>query len=49
MTARSNSDNYKRNNLGLSSSPYLLQHANNPVWWQEWNGVLLNRAAIIDP
>ena len=27
---------YTRNNLDLSSSPYLLQHSDNPVWWQEW-------------
>ena len=28
---------YTRNNLDLSSSPYLLQHSDNPVWWQEWS------------
>lgn len=33
MTAR----RFDRNNLGLSRSPYLLQHADNPVWWQEWS------------
>lgn len=27
---------YMRNNLDRSSSPYLLQHSDNPVWWQEW-------------
>jgi len=27
---------YMRNNLDKSSSPYLLQHSDNPVWWQEW-------------
>jgi uncharacterized protein len=26
-----------RNNLDKSSSPYLLQHIANPVWWQEWS------------
>ncbi len=26
-----------RNNLDKSSSPYLLQHIDNPVWWQEWS------------
>ena len=30
-------DNFSYNTLGNSSSPYLLQHAVNPVWWQEWN------------
>jgi uncharacterized protein YyaL (SSP411 family) len=29
---------FRRNNLDKSTSPYLLQHADNPVWWQEWNG-----------
>lgn len=24
------------NRLGLEKSPYLLQHAANPVWWQPW-------------
>jgi len=24
------------NKLKYASSPYLLQHANNPVHWQEW-------------
>lgn len=33
-----NKDNNKwmRNNLSSSSSPYLRQHAGNPIWWQEW-------------
>ncbi len=29
--------NFMRNNLDRSSSPYLLQHSDNPVWWQDWN------------
>ena len=29
--------NFRRNNLDRSSSPYLLQHSDNPVWWQDWN------------
>jgi uncharacterized protein len=28
---------FNRNNLIKSSSPYLLQHGTNPVWWQEWS------------
>jgi uncharacterized protein YyaL (SSP411 family) len=24
------------NRLGLEKSPYLLQHANNPIWWYPW-------------
>ena len=34
-----------RNNLDKSSSPYLLQHVDNPVWWQEWSQDVLNLAA----
>ena len=25
-----------QNRLGGESSPYLLQHADNPVWWYPW-------------
>lgn len=34
----------RSNNLGKSSSPYLLQHAENPVWWQEWSRDVLDLA-----
>lgn len=34
----------RRNNLDKSSSPYLLQHRDNPVWWQEWSEELINYA-----
>jgi len=34
-----------RNNLDRSSSPYLLQHTDNAVWWQEWSDELINYAA----
>ena len=34
-----------RNNLDKSSSPYLLQHIANPVWWQEWSDELIKYAA----
>jgi uncharacterized protein len=34
----------KRNNLDKSSSPYLLQHLSNPVWWQEWSEDLVRFA-----
>jgi len=37
--------NLNRNNLDLSSSPYLRQHLDNPVWWQEWNDEVLAEAA----
>ena len=37
MTEKTNDRSYyMRNNLDKSSSPYLLQHSDNPVWWQEW-------------
>ncbi len=26
----------RENRLGLEKSPYLLQHKDNPVWWQPW-------------
>ncbi len=32
------------NQLIKSTSPYLLQHANNPVDWHEWNAETLNKA-----
>lgn len=36
--------NFRRNNLDKSSSPYLLQHINNPIWWQEWSHEVLSHA-----
>jgi hypothetical protein len=35
---------FNRNNLDLASSPYLLQHVDNPVWWQEWKHETLDYA-----
>ncbi|MBE0668794.1 MAG: DUF255 domain-containing protein [Bacteroidales bacterium] len=35
---------FRRNNLDGSSSPYLLQHASNPVWCQEWSRNVLDYA-----
>lgn len=37
-----------RNNLDKSSSPYLLQHVNNPIWWQEWSSDIINHAVEED-
>jgi uncharacterized protein YyaL (SSP411 family) len=37
-----------RNNLDKSSSPYLLQHTGNPVWWQEWSAELIRHAGEIN-
>ncbi|MCS6980870.1 MAG: thioredoxin domain-containing protein [Flavobacteriales bacterium] len=36
--------NFFRNNLDKASSPYLLQHANNPVYWQMWTPEVLYEA-----
>jgi uncharacterized protein len=35
---------YHRNNLDNSSSPYLVQHRDNPVWWQEWSSEVIDYA-----
>ena len=32
------------NNLHLESSPYLLQHAQNPVHWQAWSDEAFEQA-----
>ncbi|MDT5104906.1 MAG: uncharacterized protein QOI25_2419 [Mycobacterium sp.] len=36
------------NALGAATSPYLRQHADNPVHWQEWNAEALAEAASRD-
>ncbi|GAA1070850.1 thioredoxin domain-containing protein [Tsukamurella spumae] len=36
------------NRLGASTSPYLRQHADNPVHWQEWSDAALAEAAERD-
>jgi uncharacterized protein YyaL (SSP411 family) len=36
--------NFSRNNLDTASSPYLQQHKDNPVWWQEWTQETLDYA-----
>lgn len=33
-----------KNELSKSTSPYLQQHANNPVHWKEWSPSVLNQA-----
>ena len=35
---------FSRNNLDVAQSPYLRQHAENPVWWQEWKPEVLDYA-----
>jgi len=34
----------QKNNLDKSSSPYLRQHARNPIWWQEWSSEIIEEA-----
>lgn len=36
------------NQLHKASSPYLLQHANNPVHWYEWNEETLQKAKTLN-
>jgi uncharacterized protein YyaL (SSP411 family) len=38
----------QRNNLAGSGSPYLRQHKDNPVWWQEWGSEILREAVKQD-
>ena len=37
-----------KNNLDNSLSPYLQQHANNPVHWQAWDKDVLQKAEEMD-
>jgi len=37
-----------QNNLGAETSPYLLQHADNPVHWQPWSEATLAAAKASD-
>src|SRR5271169_6243786 len=37
-------DSSATNTLGLAASPYLRQHADNPVHWQEWTPLALEEA-----
>jgi len=41
-------DGKHRNHLANESSPYLLQHANNPVDWYPWGEAALNKAKAED-
>ncbi len=34
------------NSLGGATSPYLMQHAGNPVWWQEWSTAAFEQAQM---
>ncbi|HVX03495.1 MAG TPA: DUF255 domain-containing protein, partial [Rhodanobacteraceae bacterium] len=41
-------DDFARNRLGDASSPYLRQHAGNPVHWQPWDDATLAHARGTD-
>ena len=36
--------NFNQNNLDKALSPYLRQHKDNPIHWQEWSGEVLEHA-----
>ncbi len=36
-----------KNHLGMESSPYLLQHAENPVDWHPWNEEAFGKASAL--
>ena len=40
--------NFQKNNLKYSTSPYLKQHENNPVWWQSWSDEVLSYAKEVN-
>lgn len=44
----SQADSSATNTLGLATSPYLRQHADNPVHWQQWTPQALADAAARD-
>ena len=35
---------FNKNNLDKANSPYLKQHQNNPIYWQEWSKEVLDYA-----
>src|ERR1700761_8710453 len=46
--AMSRAEGSSTNTLGLATSPYLRQHADNPVHWQQWSPEALAQAAERD-
>src|ERR1700744_3907525 len=46
--AMSRAEGSSTNTLGLATSPYLRQHADNPVHWQQWTPEALGEAAARD-
>ena len=39
---------YSHNNLAQAPSPYLRQHQDNLVWWQDWSEEILTEAVRLD-
>jgi hypothetical protein len=39
---------FERNDLATASSPFLLQHADNPIHWQRWDDDVLAHAKNLD-
>jgi hypothetical protein len=35
---------FRRNNLDRADSLYLRQHAENPIWWQEWSSAVVEES-----
>ena len=48
MTSSSSASSHKTNRLAGETSPYLLQHATNPVDWYPWGQEALERARAED-
>jgi uncharacterized protein YyaL (SSP411 family) len=48
MSPTESADSSGTNTLGLATSPYLRQHAGNPVHWQQWTPQALADAATRD-
>jgi len=46
--ADENEARFKRNDLATASSPFLLQHADNPIHWQRWDDEVLTHAKSRD-
>ena len=48
IAQNNNEDKQNLNRLAQESSPYLLQHKNNPVDWYPWGPEAFNKAIELD-
>ena len=39
---------HEKNHLSDERSPYLQQHANNPIWWYPWGDQAFDKAQELD-